>query len=97
MNSIWQTDDEDEDADDVTVSEKSISVTGKREISHRTDRSSVLPSKSSDRRPPIFEQKVEQMYKDEESSSDEGRNNIILFLSSVLRLRSLRSLIRSVL
>ena len=74
MTLIWQTDDE-----DLSGSEKSISGTGKRKISHGIDRSSVLSSKSNDRRPPIFEQKVEQMYKDEESSSYEGRKNTILF------------------
>merc|ERR1712038_1665198 len=51
--------------EDSGASDKSISVTDKK------DRALPLSSKFRDRNPPMFEQKVEQMYKDDESSDED--------------------------
>ena len=56
---------------------------GKREVPGIKPRS-TFGRPPSGRRPPIFQQKVEQMYKDEEEeeSSDEGEGIYFLYFSS---------------
>ena len=57
-------------------------------MTDKKDRALPLSSKFRDRNPPMFEQKVEQMYKDDESS-DEGRDQFELFSFSFKKVRGL--------